>query len=159
MVYVGHAQQVAGISVLLSMGLWNATACLISSQREQLESYRTLNKDNGSSERQSLSNTYRISWIIAKPDQVFYSLVSTHFFPPLPGDALEWEGRKQPCVTAGDHKRDHVPETDQVGNCFQGSGWIGSVCPYSKLAFPYCSPWGTPVSSLLREPKPLINMV
>lgn len=107
-------------SVLLSMRLWNATVCLISPQREQIDSYRALNKENCSSERERLSNKYRISWIIAKPEQVFYRLVGTHFFH-LPGDVLELEGEKQLCVTMEDQKRYHVPETDHVGSCFQGT--------------------------------------
>lgn len=39
----------------------------------------SLNKDDCSSERALLSNKYRISWMMAKPKQVFYSLVGTHF--------------------------------------------------------------------------------
>lgn len=77
-------------SVLLSVGLWNATLCLISAQREQIDSYRALNKKNCSLERDVLSNRYRISWIVAKPEQVFYRLAGTcFFFFLLPGSALE----------------------------------------------------------------------
>lgn len=77
--------------------------CLVSPQREQLDSYRALNKGNCSSESKLLSNKYRISWLTAKPGQVFYRLVGT-FFPPLPGDVLELEDERQPCVTVGNHK-------------------------------------------------------
>lgn len=78
-------------------GLWYATVCLISPQREQMDSYRGLNKGDCSSERVLLSNKYRISWMLAKLEQVFYRLVGTHFFP-LPGDSLELEGEKQPVL-------------------------------------------------------------
>lgn len=93
-------------------------------------------------QKELLSNKYRISWIIAKLEQVFYRLVA-HIFFPLPGDVLELEGEKQTCVTVGDYKRHYVPETDQVGNCFQGVGidWEHVHC--SKPTFLYFSGPGT----------------
>lgn len=39
----------------------------------------SLNKDDCSSERALLCNKYRISWTMAKPEQVFYSLLGTCF--------------------------------------------------------------------------------
>lgn len=39
----------------------------------------SLNKDDCSSERALLSNKYRISWTMANPEQVFYSLAGTCF--------------------------------------------------------------------------------
>lgn len=75
-------------SVLSSAGLWNATVCLISPQREQTDSCGALNKEKCSLERAVLSNRYRIFWTVAKPEQVSYSLFGTRFCLRL-RDALE----------------------------------------------------------------------
>lgn len=146
MVCTSHAQQAAGISVLWSVGLWYATVRLISPQREQMDSYRDLNKGNCSSERVLLSNKYKISWMTSKPGQVFYRLVGTHF-STLPGDALELEGEKQSYVTLGGHRRRHIPETDQFGNSSRGPECVS--CPQQSTDSPFLFRLqGTPVSPL-----------
>lgn len=80
---------------------------------EQMDSYRALNKEDCSSERALLSNKCRISWMVAKPEQVFYRLVGTHF--PTSWRCPRVRRWKNSCYH-GNCKRQHVPETDQVGS-------------------------------------------
>lgn len=127
-------------SVLLSIGLWNATLCLISLLRQQIDSYKPLNKENCSSERERLSNKYRISWIIAKSEQVFYRLLGTHFFL-LPGDVLELEGEQQLYVTIGIREDATFLKLTRLEVVFRGLKCFGNIgkCHDSKLVFSYCS--------------------
>lgn len=75
-----RAQQELESQCLVGVGVRRTLKCH-SAQRQQMISYGALNKGmNCSSERELLSNKCRISWLIAKPEQVSIDWLA-HTFP------------------------------------------------------------------------------